>query len=167
MASFVIPFERLVRPYNPDQPHPARDRERYATVRDSFEQLLEKRFLGSELWPSLDAGSWCFGTLSDVTHPSDLWPELQQPDAITRYKTISPILRTLRCGLAHGNLFLRGRPDIDAIVFLRQPNRGVYGFEYLMVSPDDFHRFLENWIGFLEGIAIPDVLVPDDFELAA
>lgn len=166
-SSIIVPYARLIRPPSEDFPHPSRDRDRFLLASQSFDQLLETRFLGSPVWIKSDKHSWKFGRVQEVTGDPDSWPELRKPNSLSDQKKVKAVIKHLRNALAHGNIFTRGRPTIEKLVFLSQVAQRVYKFNYLVVEPDDFRLFLEKWIEYLASIDMPTNVAEEFAEAAA
>lgn len=160
-AGFVIPFERLRPLYSEDSDHPSRDREKFSKARNKLERILDVLFVDSALWNKKDVGSWIFAKeLRDVEREPDFWPELKSPKSLSIKKQVSSILKHLRNGLAHGNIYTKGDP-IRLIIFLSRCCKYVDKkciptdkYDMLAVSPADFCRFLINWLNFLANLPI-------------
>jgi hypothetical protein len=169
--SIVIPLERLAGPkHGPTGAwpgHPSRDWQRFQEAKAKLDVLLDQPFLGSALWPESSASSWSFDELADVSRDPDFWPELQQPKPVGPNKKAKTVVWHVRKALAHGNIFTRGRPDIEQIILLSQVAQNVYKFSFLAVAPADFRGFLRNWLDFLRELRLPTEVVPEFAEAAA
>ncbi len=184
-AGFVVPFERL-RPSSENLDHPSGDREKFKDAADKFKEILNFPFIRSKLWNG-DVRSWKFDKeLDDVQREPDFWPELNSPKSLSTEKRVSSVLKHLRNALAHGNIYTKGNP-IQLIIFLSRcceyvdnqckhsmlcSNCGskisceyvdkkcepTNKYDMLGVSPQDFSKFLMNWLNFLASLPIPTTI---------
>lgn len=166
-TGILVPYERLRKVPEGSPSHPSRARERYPEAIRRFDELLQANFLESMLWQNQVPHSWAADTISDIEQSIDSWPELNEPKPLGQKKKVGTVLGTLRKALAHGNIFTRGRPKVEQIIFLAQVNPEVYRFKFVLVSPPDFLVFLHNWFEFLEGVSLPVFVVPEEAEVAA
>lgn len=156
-AGFVIPLERLRPPdsNSKDPDHPSRDRKRFEVAANKLKEILDDFFVGSVLWNKKDVGSWIFAEKrEDVQREPDSWPELKRPKSLSIEKKITSILKHLRNGLTHGNIYTTGNP-IRLIIFLVRPYQSADKYNMLAASPEDFREFLTNWFKFLGDLPIP------------
>lgn len=158
----TFPLERL------DADHPARDAEIHSDAARAYNQLKNKDFLDSILWPCAEPGSWEYGRLKTVDGEPDTWPELQGKLKLTREPKVEQILRHIRNALAHANVFTQGTQAIERIVLLSNRARETPNnpkpppdWWFLQVSPDDLRRFLDNWFAFLKKLQLPAVVVSE------
>jgi hypothetical protein len=159
--SIIIPYERLRGPESDRPGHPLRDWNRYHTAKATLDDLLQKPFIGSALWPQSSPGSWCCGgPLADVSGEPDSWQELQANKHVSKDKKAGTVLKHVRNALAHGNIFTRGRPEIERLVLLSQVGE-VFKFNFISVSPADFRAFLEHWLSFLRNLPMPTFVIPE------
>lgn len=170
MPSIVVPVERLAGPSDTgDQPnpgHPSRDWHRFEEAKARLDRLFEGSFRGSELCPVTASSSWSFGELSNPADDPDSWPELSALKPLGRDKKSRTVLLHLRNALAHGNIFTRGTPQIDQIIFLSKPNEATR-FRYLAVTPVEFRGFLNNWLRFVRQLEVPEGVIPDNAQQVA
>lgn len=152
-AGFTIPYERMRQPGETKQSHPSGDRGKYQKAADQLDRLWKQEFLGSHLWGA-SPESWCFGELESHLRMPDSWPEMKNPKPISKYKETKGILNHLRNALAHGNIYTMGT-EIKSIIFLSEKFLNAGKFNYLMMSPRDFCKFLQNWFAFIDGLNIP------------
>jgi hypothetical protein len=138
--------------------HPSWDWKRFEAAKSSMDDLVERTFLNSPLWPNSSANSWCFGNISNVSDTPDTWSELSAPKPLSPNKKIRSVLTHLRNALAHGNIFTRGSTSIEQIILLSRPAEE-HMYCFLAVAPDDFLLFLKNWLGFLRDIELPDEVI--------
>ena len=86
--------------------------------------------------------------------------------------TVHVLFSTLRNGLAHGNIFTTGKPDIKQIVLAKKITRKDptdekcsecdqhqkpsidVGWNCLIIDPDSFKQLLKNWFKWLESEGI-------------
>jgi hypothetical protein len=169
--SIVVPLERLAGPRSKpegEQPgHPSRDWEKFVQAKSDLDRLFILPFKGSRLWPDVSASSWSFGKLSDVSGEPDSWGELSAPKRLGPDKKAKAVLLHMRHALAHGNIFTRGRPEIEQIILLSQRAPNVNKFNFLAVAPADFRIFLQNWMEFLRDLKLPVDVVSMSAETAA
>ena len=159
-AGINVPYERLAK-----SNHPSRNRENLTTARELLDDLSEQYFLSSELCQNdqgeNDQHSWKYGgPLRTVEGEPRTWPELGEPDAMQQDETVGTVLRHVRNALAHGNIFTYESTttagEIQSIIFLSKPKMNAPQFNYLIVSPTDFHKFLRSWFRFLKHLE-PDI----------
>src|SRR5438093_5745376 len=69
-SSIIVPLERLDGPKNGPKGywpgHPSHDWERFQAAKASLDELLDKPFIGSPLWPKPLVNSWFSNDLADV-----------------------------------------------------------------------------------------------------
>jgi hypothetical protein len=171
MPSIVVPLERLKEPGSTpkgeDIGHPSRDWERFDQAKSSLDRLFEKPFRGSPLWPDSASTSWFFDELSDVSNGPDSWPELGTPKPLGPDRKAKAVLLHIRHALAHGNIFIRGNPEIEQIILLSKRAGGTDKFNFLAVGPADFRRFLKNWLEFLRELELPEDVVSEATQAGA
>lgn len=155
-AGLTFPLERTKMPSHKNTPHPSNDRQTYQVAATQIETLKEGSFLGSALWTE-NPGSWCSGKLRNAKGAPDDWPEMAKPKIVRTEKTTGAILDHLRNALAHGNIYAEGDP-IKRIIFLSEAARNTGVFKYLLVSPSDFLKFMQNWFVFISTLELPDGL---------
>ena len=56
-----------------------------------------------------------------------------------------------------GNIFTKGEPDIELIVFVSRPSEDSPKFNFLCVTPQDFQRFLKKWFVFISELHLPPI----------
>lgn len=167
-AGFVIPFERLRKPTLGKPAHPSGDRETYQEYAKSLEELMDTKFLGSELHRE-QSTVWQAGSLRSIQGDPDSWPELCQDKTLSKDKKVSNILKGIRNALAHGNIFTKGNP-ISSIIFVsvNTNNEGeVKGFSFISTSPETFLSFLKAWFTFVKQQNLPQEVVDEVLGLAA
>jgi hypothetical protein len=156
-SAFLVPFERL-RSGGRNE-HPAKDHNKFPEAANKLNQLFERKFVGSEVWP-YDVSSWTSGKLASIEGEVDGWAELRKPKAISPDKQVRSVLGILRNALAHGNIYTKGGSIIEALIFVSAiEGDGKYiGYRYTQVSPVDFRRLLLCWFKFLSTFDItPEV----------
>jgi hypothetical protein len=139
--------------------HPSQDWKRFEQAKFSLDQLFEKPFRGSPLWPNAESRSWFFGDLADASGDPDSWAELSKPKPLGPNKTVKAVLLHIRHALAHGNIFTGGNQHIAQIILLSARAAGASNFNFLAVAPADFRHFLKNWLEFLRELRLPDDVV--------
>ena len=147
-SAFLVPYERLKS--NGRHEHPAKDKNKFPEAAVKLNQLLEQKFIGSEIWP-YSVSSWSSGGLASIEGEVDSWAELRKPKPISPEKYVKSVLSILRKALAHGNIYTKGSPTIEALVFMSaiEQDGKFIGYRYAHVSPVDFRRFLLCWFKFL------------------
>jgi len=170
-AGLIIPFERL-RPPTDNLTHPGKDRQNCQAATDEFERTLKLPFLGSSLW-SGDPAAWTFAKdVEQIETEPDCWDELKNKKPLSKEKKIGSVTKHIRNALAHGNLFTIGNP-IQLIIFLSRCCVYVGGesvptdkFAMLATAPNDFLKFLMNWLTFLSSLPMPTIVMQESgFEL--
>jgi hypothetical protein len=149
-SGLIVPYARLS-----EDAHPARDADRFAEAKTNLDELLDDDFLDSKLWDTTDPKSWRFGELRDLSGDPDAW-HLDELKPVSGRKKARSIVKVLRNALAHGNVFTRGRPHIDRLVFLsrRCQDNPERGYNCVVVSPADLKRFVLNWLETLGGVEV-------------
>lgn len=147
-AAFVIPFERLR-----SDDHPTGDPQQYNEVVSTLISILGKPFLGGPFWPKAPA-SWKIGESDTVSGRPDLWPNFAARSEPKQNTPASQILAILRNALSHGNLYICGsQGQISEIVFVAEKRcktcGSVVGYRFACVTPDDFHKFLNQWFEYV------------------
>ncbi len=150
-SGLIVPYARLS-----EDAHPSGDAIRFHEAKVSLNQVLDAPFQGSQLHPEANSGSWRFGKLKDLCGDPDAWA-WDNVKPITAKKTVRPIVKVLRNALAHGNVFTKGRPHIETLVFISRIDREKpeLGYECISVSPADFKAFLDCWLVVLSNAHIP------------
>ena len=158
-AALIIPYERLGTPNN--TAHPLRDRDRYPKAARQYEELLDKPFLSSPLWGREEVSTWRKGSVQDVRSGGpDTWPELRDARPMQSDVPVGKVLRILRNALAHGNVFTEGRVIRNIVLLAKERNSVAFGF--ISVSPDDFRKFMMDYIGFLRDLNFAEVLLGEE-----
>lgn len=147
--SIVVPYERLSDPYIEREPHPSRDTRLFPRAKAKWDKLIKECFLNSELWSDHATHSWKFGSLASVDGNPDEWLELAEPRPMSDLKKVGTVVKHLRNGLSHGNIFTLGHPEIEKIVILSRVSIDFYKFKFICVSPGDFRTFLFKWLDFV------------------
>lgn len=170
IAGFVMPYERLREGNSVQQPQ--LDRKRFSKEAAELRHLLDQTVAASGLFS--DRGrSWCFGSLASAVGMPDEWPELNEPEALSPDTKVRDVLKCLRNGLAHCNVFSRSRNanKIQELIFVsggrRQNSKGDIPLRFLVVSPQDLRKFLLNWFNFVAKLSLPQDLVLQVVEEAA
>lgn len=164
MPSIVVPLERLGLPKQTENSdtcaHPSQDSKKFEKAKSQFDCLLKQPFRESILCLESESKPWYFGELSDESKDPDDWPELKKPNRLGTEKEASTVLKHIRNALAHGNIFTRGHPDIEQIIFLSKPTKA-NRFCFLAVEPEHFRDFLKNWLEFLKELDLSEVGVSE------
>jgi len=150
-SGFVIPYARLS-----ESAHPTKDAESFKVAKDKLDAELKKPFLASELWGKDRPDSWRFGQLENIDGDPDSWG-LKQFEALSISEQARDITRILRNALAHGNIYTRGNPHIEKLVFLSrvEHSQPELGYNCLIVSPLDLKQFMKNWFDVLGRVEMP------------
>ena len=166
-AGLVVPLERLGS--GKSGPHPAGDSAQFPELDLKLSSLLGNPLLGSALCTS-EPLSWHVGKLRSLDGGPDAWPELRDPRPLDKKVPISQVLRGIRNALAHGNLYIRGKSAIEALIFVsedRDQHDQLLGFKFVIASPNAFHALLQRWFAFLEENDVPQNAVALALERAA
>lgn len=169
-AGFLIPFERLRNDGLYIQP--SRDREKFPEVTQKLDQLLVQPWKDSPFGKE-GAGSWSTGPLKYPNAPVEGWAELINLQPLSLSTTVGNIVKIIRHGLAHGNIYTRpaAQGQIQAIVFVsggENRNTGkLKPYEFIHVSPADFRRFLLTWFKLLASWKVSQEEVLQALEQAA
>lgn len=150
-AAFVVPYERL-RPDNNRLPHPSGDNKRFDELAKRLENLMADKFCGSSLCPKRESSWKVANDVRRVEGDLDSWFPPSSLNPVSPGKQVSSMLALIRNGLAHGNIFTTGSP-IEALILLSTPGtvkNPTDKFDVLSVSPEDFGRFIREWIAFLQ-----------------
>lgn len=151
-AGFVVVYERLSEGKSVRQP--SLDRPLYATASGRLQQLLAERIDQSVLFASRQ-DCWRGGRLTSTDGDPDSWPELASPEAFPPETRVSKVFDVIRHAIAHGNIL--SRPDsggqISELIFVSGGNRWngrSIPYEFVIVSPSNLRRFLEEWFRLLK-----------------
>jgi len=148
-SGIVVPYERL------DIKHPIKDSNRYRLALTSFKNLLKKKFINSDLWEK-HPNSWRYGKDTYQANQSFL-NSLHCKSNVVSGESVKNVLSVIRHSLAHGNILTEGDPI--QTIYLMNIHKGIC--RYLIVSPDDFYTFLNNWFNFISELEIPSDLIED------
>ncbi len=149
-SGLIVPYARLS-----EGAHPSGDSAHFKGAKDNLDKILNAPFLSSELHPKKEPQSWRLGKLKELSGDPDSW-QLDQMKPITKKKTARPLVQILRNALAHGNIFIRGNPHIETLVFLsRIKCVEDIGYNCLTVSPPDLKEFVLCWLQTLSNAKIP------------
>jgi hypothetical protein len=137
-AGFTVPFERL------KKYHPSEDASRFASSTKELKKLLDKKFIGSKLWPDVDSKSWRYiNKMKSINGNVEEWiPEISFALPLSKEKKqgfedrrCNTILHHLRNALAHGNIFSFNDP-ITELIFLssveQSSSRNITAIERLL-----------------------------------
>jgi hypothetical protein len=149
-SGLIVPYARLS-----ENAHPSGDAARFEDAKNRLDQVLVAPFL-SFVHPDTDPRSWRFGKRKELRGDLDAW-NLDHMKSLPNKETVSPLVKILRNALAHGNVFTRGSPHIETLVFLsrishKNPENG---YNCLTVSPIDFETFVLRWLDALSSADIP------------
>lgn len=144
-AGLTIAIERLEQK---EYPYAFSDRANHPKAQTELDELLTQKFCGSVLLPE-HPKSWRFGRLATTSGNPDEWVEFQHPTAMPPDKSVKSVITHLRNSLAHGSIHTKGDP-ISEIIFVASVHYHSADFNYMMVSPDDFHNLLLRWFRFLK-----------------
>ena len=97
------------------------------------------------------------------------WSELEGAKRIADNIPLESILATIRNALAHGNIFVKGKnfqninEPIEGLVFLseKRKDKVLIAYNFLTCSPDEFKILLLCWFQFLEGLELPQDIIPE------
>lgn len=167
-AGFVMPLERLG--VGEAVLQPTLDRPRFAREMEQLKAELERVTVESPLFRGT---AWRGGALKSAEGTPDQWPELQNPQLLAPDTTVGGVVRQLRNGLAHGNVFSRPNASrqIAALVFvsggtLRRGGRAI-PLKYLILSPRELRTFLSRWFALVAHLRLPQRLVQQTIGEAA
>ncbi len=140
--------------------HPSQDDDRYKSARAALMEILDTPFSESGLCSSNSAMFWKFAGNVDPTLGSpDQW---KPSEALNPQKTTRKILKIIRNALAHGNIELHGRDQIDELLFLsRSSDPKSDAYDCISVPPGDFKHFIIQWIDVLKTNKLPLGIVPE------
>lgn len=154
-TGFVVPFERLrVDEYmNPN--HQLANPRREGGAMAHLIQLMDEPFLSSRLAAGT-GDDWMY--FKRPVCPDDVpeaWEEMREARSRMKgNKQCKSVLKLIRNALAHGNIFTTGH-NIRQLVFLSNVYEHPGLFNVLVVSPENFYRFLLNWFDFLNEVPMP------------
>lgn len=150
-ASLLVPFERL-KPDTENSAHPFGENKRYGLAAGRLKELLDKKFVGSDLCPE-SSHSWQLAKdVQSVEGDVDSWLPNIKLKSLSANKQVASTLKLIRNALAHGSIYTTGNP-IEELVFVKEvqgTDRQRVGFEVLQVSHGDFTLFVRKWIAFLQ-----------------
>jgi len=150
-ASLLVPFERL-KPDTEYSAHPSGDNKRYGAAAGQLKELLDKRFVGSELCPATKHSWQLAKEVQTVEGAMDSWLPKVKLKSLSASKQVGSTLTLIRNALAHGSIYATGDP-IKELVFVKEvldKDRKRVGFDVLQVSHGDFKQFVRAWIAFLQ-----------------
>jgi hypothetical protein len=160
-AGFLIPFERLRPPGKYDRT--AHDRKVFDQKASKLSELLKANFVTSALHAA-DATRWEQGEVeSDEDNPTS-WIGWKDRAALAEDVTAEKVLTTIRNALGHGNIRTVEDP-IRHLIFLSAKcySNVAAGYNFVSMSPSDFHNFLVAWFEFLNDRGIPQEVVAEAF----
>lgn len=145
-AALLVPLERL------GLGHPSGERELLGDTAAALASELGKPFRNSAFADPEESG-WEIAKLSPDDQRVRGWPEDNVPINPLEKQPASEVLRGIRNSLAHGNSYAVGDP-IDALVFISEIRSGgcqrqLEGYRLIRTSPQNLHRLLQRWCGFL------------------
>jgi hypothetical protein len=159
-AGFVVPYERMGLG---NTKHPSGDQKTFASTLTALSELFQKPFASTPLCG--DRSSWLRGEIKDLSRLPDEWDKSKNVGNIKTQR----ILKILRRGLAHGNIWTRGNP-IDALVLageVRDSTGLVIKYEFLQMPPSQFKTMLNSWFDFLQTHGIDTIRAADALGKAA
>ena len=167
MAGFVMPFERLSEGESIIQP--TLDRPLFSSAMGRLRDELKKHLGQSHLF---SGAAWRGGPLQSVVGTPDDWRECIAPEPLGQDTPVSEVVRRLRNGLAHGNVFSRSTPDggITELVFVSGgtfKNGKTIPSRFLVLSPAELRQFLDRWFTFVADLHLPHQAVMELLEQAA
>jgi len=151
---FLVPYDRLK-----GDPKVRREGDKYygRHFDDIYEMpwddcLKNLRFEESDLFAELKGKNIRYGKVGNIEEAitynfSD--PALKELDDIKKVDKpkVESIIATIRNGLAHGNIFTTGNPNIEHIVLAK--HKGGKSYDCLVITPSDFKQLLTNWYSWL------------------
>ncbi|ACK50890.1 conserved hypothetical protein [Methylocella silvestris BL2] len=154
-AAFTIPFGRMV-----EKAHPLGPPE--DALYKAVEGLKKLPFADSPFWAGGKPGFFRYAKI--VTDPEDtvgwLNEKGEHPLKSTEAKDANIVLRTIRNGLAHGNVVYLDKDGYETagkrvvyLAFLSKHESGD-GFRVAIFDEESFLAFLKGWIGRLQGFPL-------------
>ena len=155
-TAITIPLERI------HKSHPSHEFNSFPQISTFEKSLYKDSFICSPLWPDSNPNSWCYGgPLASVEGQPDSWPEINNPIPMDTSVTSMKILRHIRNALSHGNVYTRGKHEITQLVFLSWISYTDKRYMYIICTPNDFRKFIDNWISSLKPIKLPPNIIPE------
>ena len=158
-SAFVLPFE-LLKPDTEYSSHPFRENVRQSKAANILKGALDEKFCASQ-FVKASAGAWRFAkNVSDVSGELDSWLPGVDLKPISRDKLVGSTLTHIRNSIAHGNVHVKGIPNITELILLREQkdhdNKRV-GFSILTLPVSDFEYFVKSWISFLKSVNFEEI----------
>ena len=175
---FLVPYERLK---DEGKREKAFSRN-FDIYQDKYDGIRKDPFVGSVFQKKLSIESIRYGFVKEI---EDARNHNWEVETINKIKsdfindkgikapvTVHLLFSTLRNGLAHGNIFTTGKPDIKQIVLAKKitrkdptdercsdcgqhQKRGIdVGWNCLIIDPDSFKQLLRNWFEWLKSEGI-------------
>lgn len=145
-TGFIVPMERL------DPTHPAGDSERFKATSSALQKVMASPFIGSPFFAN-DHAPWQHGQVDTFGDGPDSW---SGASVLPNQKPVSYVLAIIRNALAHGNLFTRGDPIRDLVLFSeKRDGERCLGYKYLVVPVPEFRRFLISWFTYVRTAGVP------------
>ncbi|MFQ5546566.1 MAG: hypothetical protein ACE5FE_11345 [Acidiferrobacterales bacterium] len=166
-AGFVMPYERLREGEAIKQP--PLDRPHFSEAAEQLKQELGKRIAESTLFQDAE---WRGGPLRSAVGTPDEWPECRNPRRLPPETLVSDVVRYLRHGLAHGNVFTRADRSnhISELIFVcggTLRNGKEMPLKFLLLSPRELRFFLDRWFKFVGDLRLPHWAVLEVIDHAA
>lgn len=156
-TGLIVPHERL----KPDTTGEndlkkiTKDQKIFKEAAESYQKLCEEHFQSSSsLWRDEDPGEWYSGNVKGYYHDLDSWPRGKIDQPMSYNKTVGRVIKIIRNGLAHGNIYTTGR-EISLIVFVAW-DYNAKGLDFVASNPETFKRFLNSWFDCLSRFKLPD-----------
>jgi hypothetical protein len=162
-AAFLVPFERLRPGTSTD--HPAQNRRLFPELAHHLDSALGRPFIESPFHQG-KSSSWALGKIKGT----EVAPDCYAP--LTEETPASQVLGIIRNALAHGNIsttteYQNGQnPLITALMFFSEDRKADGVYNYVHVSPDEFHIFLLRWLAFLNNHNIAPIVVAESLAQA-
>jgi hypothetical protein len=151
-SGFLVPFERL-QLGNPEVPHLSKDKQNYEATANALGKILDDPFVFSTLCGNREY--WFRGKVTDLHRFPDEWG---RPKPIGSEARTGTILKIIRRGLAHGNVWTRGSPEgqITGLVFAGALAGGTK-YDSVEMPPSQFSILLNSWFAALEELQMNTV----------
>lgn len=153
-SAFVLPFE-LLKPDTEYSSHPFRENVRQSAVANELKAVLDEKFASSR-FVKASAAAWRFAKdVADVSGELDAWLPTVDLRPISRDKLVGSTLTHIRNSIAHGNVHVKGIPNITELILVREQkdhNNKRDGFSILTIPVGDFEFFVKSWILFLKSV---------------
>ncbi|RVI34225.1 hypothetical protein [Sinorhizobium meliloti] len=154
-AAFTIPFGRMV-----EKGHPLGAPE--DALYKAVEGLKKLSFADSPFWGGAKPGFFRYAKIATNPEDSAGWlnEKGEHPLKSSEAKDANIVLRTIRNGLAHGNIVYLDKNGYEAagnrlvyLAFLSKHESG-NGYRVAIFDEESFLTFLKGWIGWLQGFPL-------------